>query len=75
MQELRKIKTQQDCTSVMHLHVFKRKDLKYLILSESSDLEWDEFLEQAIINTQVRRFVEISCDEFGIERVIRDFIR
>ena len=58
-----------------HTHVFRSGRRIYYIISKEHKLSWVEFLECGMICPGIIRFMEVSRDEFGIERVIRDVWR
>ena len=58
-----------------HTHVFRNTRSIIYIISKEHKLSWEEFLEYGMISPGIIRLVEVSRDEFGIERVIRDVWR
>jgi hypothetical protein len=47
----------------------------FLIYSTEDEINWDVFLEEGIISAKFIRYIETRCDEFGIERLVKDVRR
>ena len=60
---------------LIHTHVFRNAENIYYITSKDQKLCWNEFLELGIICPGIIRLLEMSRDEFGVERVVRDVWR
>jgi hypothetical protein len=59
----------------IHRHEYKDRTKGFIIYSSSPEIDWLEFLEGGIIPSSFQRFTELSYDEFGVGRVVRDFSR
>lgn len=60
---------------LIHTHVFRNAETIYYITSKDQNLCWNGFLEYGIICPGIIRLLEMSRDEFGVERVVRDVWR
>ncbi|MEK9773889.1 MAG: hypothetical protein VW576_10040 [Opitutae bacterium] len=61
--------------SIIHKHVYRTLNRVYFIYSSKVYMDWDNFLINGMICSNISRFVELSRDEFGIQRVVRDVRR
>ncbi len=68
-----KKKCNQD--GIIHKHVYRTVNRVYFIYSSKVNMDWDNFLINGMICSNISRFVELSRDEFGIQRVVRDVRR
>jgi hypothetical protein len=51
------------------------RDKSYYLLSESDQLSWQSFLMDGLLDSQIKRVIEVSRDEQGGTKIIRDMIR
>ena len=59
----------------IHRHEYKDRAKGFIIYSSNPEIDWFEFLEGGIVPSSFQRFTELSYDEFGVGRVVRDFSR
>jgi hypothetical protein len=58
-----------------HLHIYRNQRSVFYIISLDEKMEWEKFLADGFICQGITRFIELSRDEFGIQRVIKDVRR
>ncbi len=61
--------------SIIHMHVYRSVTKAYFVYSSRENMDWENFLTHGLICPNISRFVELSRDEFGIQRVVRDVRR
>ena len=62
-------------TETTHLHIYRNQRSVFYIISRNKKMEWSKFLIDGFICQEITRFIELSRDEFGIQRVIKDVRR
>jgi len=62
-------------THCLHLHVMNTREKSYYLLSVSDQLSWQSFLMDGLLDSQIKRVIEVSRDEQGGTKIIRDMIR
>lgn len=62
-------------TDTEHLHIYRNQRSVFYIISRNKKMEWEKFLIDGFICQGITRFIELSRDEFGIQRVIKDVRR
>ena len=62
-------------TETKHLHIYRNQTSVFYIISRKEKMEWEKFLTDGFICQGITRFIELSRDEFGIQRVIKDVRR
>ena len=62
-------------TDTAHLHIYRNQISVFYIISRNKKMEWEKFLIDGFICQGITRFIELSRDEFGIQRVIKDVRR
>jgi hypothetical protein len=58
-----------------HLHVLNTPDRSYYIFSNKDQMAWENFLVDGLLDSQVKRLIEVSRDEWGATKIVRDLIR
>ena len=62
-------------THASHLHIYRNQSSVFYIISRNEKMEWEKFLIDGFICQGITRFIELSRDEFGIQRVVKDVRR
>jgi hypothetical protein len=58
-----------------HMHVLNTPDCSYYIFSNKDQISWENFLVDGLLDSQVKRVIEVSRDERGEMKIVRDLIR
>ena len=58
-----------------HVHVLNTPDRSYYIFSSRDQISWENFLVDGLLESQVKRLIEVSRDEQGAMKIVRDLIR
>ena len=58
-----------------HVHVLNTPDRSYYIFSSRDQISWENFLVDGLLESQVKRVIEVSRDEQGAMKIVRDLIR
>jgi hypothetical protein len=58
-----------------HLHIYRSQKKVFYIISRKERMDWEKFLIDGFICQGIVRFIELSRDEFGIQRVVQDVRR
>jgi hypothetical protein len=58
-----------------HLHALNTPDRSYYIFSNNDQMAWENFLVDGLLDSQVKRVIEVSRDEWGATKIVRDLIR
>jgi hypothetical protein len=58
-----------------HLHIYKNQRSVFYIISQKEKMDWGKFLIDGFICQGITRFIEVSYDEFGIQRIVKDVRR
>ena len=62
-------------TETAHLHIYKNQRSVFYIISRNERMDWGKFLIDGFICQGIVRFIELSRDEFGIQRLVKDVRR
>ena len=62
-------------THATHLHIYRNQRSAFYIISRNEKMDWEKFLIDGFVCQGITRFIELSRDEFGIQRVIKDVRR
>ncbi len=57
------------------MHVLNTPDRSYYIFSNKDQISWENFLVDGLLDSQVKRVIEVSRDERGEMKIVRDLIR
>jgi len=55
-----------------HLHIYRNQKNVFYIISRNERMDWEKFLIDGFICQGIVRFIELSRDEFGIQRLVKD---
>ena len=58
-----------------HVHVLNTLNRSYYIFSNKDKISWENFLVDGLLDSQVKRVIEVSRDERGEMKIVRDLIR
>jgi hypothetical protein len=61
--------------NAFHMHVLNTPDRSYYIFSNKDQMSWENFLVDGLLDSQVKRVIELSRDERGAMKIVRDLIR
>ena len=62
-------------SQLLHLHTLNENRRTFYILSTSEEISWQNFLSHGLVDSHVRRFIEVSKDEWGGSHIVRDLSR
>ena len=62
-------------SQLLHLHSLNEKRRTFYILSTSEEISWQNFLSHGLVDSHVRRFIEVAKDEWGSSHIVRDVSR
>ena len=68
--------SQKKCSQerIIHMHVHRSTKSVFFLYSTKEKVDWESFLS-GLVCPAIVRYIELSRDEFGIQRVVRDVHR